>query len=570
VQRPDDALREAVSTGEAAAVEKVLASGTWDLSALDGEGHTALHRAISSGSLDVVKVLLAHGADPNVRARDGLPALLNHAVGLHRREIVDVLLDHGAKLAAAGSDNPREPFAAAWLLFSDRDRIRTVPLRPPGVVIGRDPGQCDVALADFGISRLHARIAVRPDGRMTLTDLKSKGGSQVNRVPVVEAVLAAGDRLLLGHVPFVVVSATPVLRDVSAPAAPSGMSLEEKLARIDGICARVAAAHDKGVVHGDLHDGRIRAAPDGGVEVDFSPKTVPVLSMSPEQLRGGPGDARSDVFATACIAYKILTGRPPFESDTLHAVIYRVLHEDPPDPRPLAPSLPEALAAWLRRGLAREPAERFASGGEMLEALRRVLAGAAAKRVEVSEGSVRMAWSREDARKSQDRFAYVVATGSLRDGSADGLVYIEGHVVEMTALEVHDQYGGAILAEVHEYGSAPVDPPKRGQARWISPRPRPPSDLEQARAGREHERVIGILESRLRSNPRDWNAMHELGHALIAAGRAAEGVPHILGVCDMYARDGFYKHARGLLRAAEKVDPGNPEVRSRLDAWEGK
>jgi len=234
-----DYLREAVITGEAAAVEKMLARGTWDLSALDSEGHTALHRAIHSRHLDVVKVLLAHGADPNVRARDGPPAL-NHALGLHLREIVDALLEYGAKLVAASSDHPKEPFAAAWLVFSDRDRLRTVPLTPPGVVIGRDPGQCDVALLDFGISRRHARIDVRPDGQMTLTDLKSKGGSQVNGVPVVEAAIAVGDRLLLGKVACAIAasvpvtprvvegeSAAPVLRQFTALAAQPGVTLAE-------------------------------------------------------------------------------------------------------------------------------------------------------------------------------------------------------------------------------------------------------------------------------------------------------------------------------------------------------
>jgi Inner membrane component of T3SS, cytoplasmic domain/Ankyrin repeats (many copies) len=169
------------------------------------EDDAALHRAISSGDVDAVKALLARGADPSARGSDGLSAL-NHALALHRPEIVDVLLDHGAKLAAVRSDDPEDPFAAAWLVFTDVDRLRAVPLRPPGVVIGRDPGQCDVALRDFGISRRHARIDVHPDGRMTLTDLKSKGGSQVNRVPVVESPLAAGDRLRLGQVVFAVVA----------------------------------------------------------------------------------------------------------------------------------------------------------------------------------------------------------------------------------------------------------------------------------------------------------------------------------------------------------------------------
>lgn len=382
MQRRYDDLRMAVISGEGPEVEKVLARGTWDLSALDVEGYTALHRAIFPGYLEVVKVLLAHGADPNVRTGDGLPAL-NIALDYGMGEIVDVLLAHGAKRGAVASDDAGARLAPAWLVFTDRDRPRAAAVTPPGVVIGRDPEQCDVALKDFGISRRHARIDVRPDGQMTLTDLKSKGGCQVNGVSVVEVAIAVGDRLLLGKVQFVVVAslpaaprpveaATPELRELSGLAARPGVTLDEKLTFIDGICARVAAAHEKGVVHGDLHRRRISAAPDGRVEVDFSPKSVPVPSPSPEQLLGRPADARSDVFAAAWIAYELLAGRPPFEGETLHAVTYRILHEDPPDPRQLAPSLPEALAAWLQRGLAKEPGERFADGGEMLEALRRV------------------------------------------------------------------------------------------------------------------------------------------------------------------------------------------------------
>lgn len=437
MQRRYDELRQAVSTGEAAEVEKVLARGTWDLNALDVEGHTALHKAIFSGYLDVVKVLLAHGADPNVRAGDGLPAL-SIALNLGMREIADLLLGHGAKLATVRSDNVGAPAAAAWLVYTDVDRLRVVPLTPPGVVIGRDPGQCDVALQDFGISRRHARIDVRSDGQMTLTDLKSKGGCQVNGVSVVDTTLAVGDRLLLGKVEFIVVaslpaaprvveSATPGLRELSALIAQPTVTLEEKLAWIDGICARVAAAHEKGVVHGDLHNRRITAAPDGRVEVDFSPTSVPLPGQSPEQFLGRLADARSDVFAAACIAYELLAGRPPFEGETLHAVIYRILHEDPPDPRQLVPSLPEALAAWLQRGLAKEPAERFADGAEMLEALRRVLASGQTKR-----GEVRGALTSHDAQAWFEKGMAAIDLSNGADSSSERRDYLADAVAALS------------------------------------------------------------------------------------------------------------------------------------------
>ena len=64
------------------------------------------------------------------------------------------------------------------------------------VVIGRSP-DCQVVLKDFGISRNHAKIVVDEDG-VHIADLKSKNGTQVNGVPVVEALLKDGDKILLG------------------------------------------------------------------------------------------------------------------------------------------------------------------------------------------------------------------------------------------------------------------------------------------------------------------------------------------------------------------------------------
>ena len=375
-RRYDD-LREAVITGDAAEVEKVLARGVGDVNAVDRDGFTALHAAIHPGHVEVVRVLLAHGADPNVRSGDGLAAL-NIALDLGSRAITDLLVGHGARLALVGADALDVSPSAAWLIAVDRDRLRAVPVKAPSVVVGRDPAQCSIAFQDFGISRVHARIDVAPDGALTLTDLKSKSGSWINGVAVLKAPLVVGDRVRLGMVQLAVVGALPAApRDVERPrvgpreeAVPSSPTLEETLVWIDGLCARVADAHRTGAVHGDLHRGRIRLAPNGRIEVDFSPKAGALPGLSPEQLRGSSADARSDVFALGCVAYELLTGRRPFEGATLHALMYRVLHEDPPEARTWVPTLSAALGSWLQRALAKDPAARFANAGEMLEALR--------------------------------------------------------------------------------------------------------------------------------------------------------------------------------------------------------
>jgi adenylate cyclase len=82
------------------------------------------------------------------------------------------------------------------LLYQDGDAPQAHTFTAGEVVIGRSP-ECQVVLKDFGISRQHARIVVDEDG-VRIQDLKSKNGTQVNGVPVVEAPLKDGDRILLG------------------------------------------------------------------------------------------------------------------------------------------------------------------------------------------------------------------------------------------------------------------------------------------------------------------------------------------------------------------------------------
>ncbi len=80
--------------------------------------------------------------------------------------------------------------------YQDGDSPQTYSFASGEVVIGRSP-ECQIVLRDFGISRTHAKIIVGEDG-VRILDLKSKNGTQVNGVPVVEAPLRDGDRILLG------------------------------------------------------------------------------------------------------------------------------------------------------------------------------------------------------------------------------------------------------------------------------------------------------------------------------------------------------------------------------------
>jgi adenylate cyclase len=82
------------------------------------------------------------------------------------------------------------------LAFLEDGNEHVVPIRPEGVVLGRSP-ECDVVIKDFGVSRRHAEVVIEGDG-CRLKDLKSKNGTQVNGVRVLEVILNDGDQILLG------------------------------------------------------------------------------------------------------------------------------------------------------------------------------------------------------------------------------------------------------------------------------------------------------------------------------------------------------------------------------------
>jgi len=159
------------------------------------------------------------------------------------------------------------------------------------------------------------------------------------------------------------------------------------------VAEALGAAHELGIVHRDLKPdnimvGRGRGGKDEAKVVDFGiakalhderekvTKTGFVIGtpeyMSPEQLTAGDVDGRSDVYALALVAFRMLTGRLPFPADTpQEAMLRRVTHP----PRTLAemypdPAWPAGVQAVLDHGLAREPDDRFATAADFANALR--------------------------------------------------------------------------------------------------------------------------------------------------------------------------------------------------------
>jgi serine/threonine protein kinase len=161
------------------------------------------------------------------------------------------------------------------------------------------------------------------------------------------------------------------------------------------IASALDAAHAKGLVHRDIKPANMLLTIRDGEELayltDFGlakrSDTLAELTvtgsvvgtadyMSPEQVAGGPTDARTDIYALGCVFFQMLTGKVPYERETTLATMFAHVNEPPPPlESPLADEFPE-FTPVLGRALAKRPEDRYLSAGDLARDATAALRGA--------------------------------------------------------------------------------------------------------------------------------------------------------------------------------------------------
>jgi serine/threonine protein kinase len=175
---------------------------------------------------------------------------------------------------------------------------------------------------------------------------------------------------------------------------------EDSVNYTDQILAALSYAHQLNVIHRDIKPANMMLTPKGVVKLmDFGiarPSNEAGITitgttlgsvnyMPPEQVKGDPVDARSDLYSLGVSLYEMVTGQLPFTGHSSYSLMSAHLEEPPKPPIAVRPDLPRGLNAIILMALAKEPGDRFQSADAFRNALKSVFSTAATPQSSVDD-----------------------------------------------------------------------------------------------------------------------------------------------------------------------------------------
>jgi eukaryotic-like serine/threonine-protein kinase len=344
---------------------------------------------------------------------------------------------------------------------------------------------------------------------------------------------------------------------------------EQALAWLDQVATTLDSAHGHGIVHrdvkpanllldsrGDLHVADFGIASAAGL--DSMTLTGTVLGtagyLSPEQAQGERAGPSSDLYSLGVVAYELLSGRRPYESDSPTAEAAAHVNAPVPSIVERCEHLPPELDPVFRRALAKDPLSRYASAAELVAALRDALSG--------SEQTTVLAGPARPRRRRTIPVSILIPAALLVLAAAAGaaLAAVLTSGGGTPTAQTRTVTGQAGTTTVQQTVTQQPDPPPPVTQQPDPPPPPPPAiagasghqlndrgyELQQrsdyAGALPYLEQAVQRLQGTGPADPYEGYANYNLGYTLYRLGRCSEAIPY--------------------LRRAEKLEPDRSEPRS--------
>src|SRR6201981_3460272 len=264
-------------------------------------------------------------------------------------------------------------------------------------VVGRG-GMAEVYRArDIRLDRIVAVKTLRADLARDQTfqarfRREAQSAASLNN-PSIVAVYDTGEDMSTGvPVPYIVMEYVDGLTVRDLLIEGHRLLPQRALEIISGVLRALEYSHQAGIVHRDIKPGNVMVTRNGDIKVmDFGiaramsdaqatmTQTAQVICtaqyLSPEQARGERVDSRSDLYSTGCLLYELLTGRPPFTGDSPVAIAYQHVRENPVAPSRGDPAAPPWADAIVLKAMAKSPADRYQTAGDMRADLQRAASG---------------------------------------------------------------------------------------------------------------------------------------------------------------------------------------------------
>ncbi|HZE37803.1 MAG TPA: Stk1 family PASTA domain-containing Ser/Thr kinase [Stackebrandtia sp.] len=244
---------------------------------------------------------------------------------------------------------------------------------------------------DVAIKMLRTDLA-RDETFLTRFRREAQNAASLNHPSIVAVYDTGEDTTGATPVPYIVMEYVEgrTLKEVLI--AEGRLSPRRACEIVADVCTALDFSHRHQIIHRDVKPGNVMLSSNGQVKVmDFGiaramasgqatmTQTSAVIGtaqyLSPEQARGETVDARSDVYATGCLLYELLVGNPPFTGDNPVSVAYQHVREAPIPPSQVDPDVPPSVDAIVLQALAKSPANRYQTAGEMSDDLERAIAG---------------------------------------------------------------------------------------------------------------------------------------------------------------------------------------------------